>query len=115
MRATATASSSAGGSARQANRLLLSPAVTARTHAHALGLTAVSTEQLRTALRGLHRQTLACPLTVVGLTAHGLQDVAGPLLGHLRGLEAGGVRAVVVAVLADRQEMEQERERARYG
>lgn len=71
-------------------------------HAGTLGLTAVVDERLRALLTGLHRETLACPLTIVGLTCHGLQDCAGPLLGHLRGLDAAGVRAVVVAVLAER-------------
>ncbi len=67
-----------------------------------LGLVQVSTEQLRTLLRGLHRETLVCPLTPAGLAGHGLQDVTGVILGQVRGLELPGVRAVVVAVLAER-------------
>ncbi|MEM6996368.1 MAG: hypothetical protein AAF721_38025 [Myxococcota bacterium] len=74
-----------------------------KTHADALGLTAVIDERLRTLLRGLHRETLPCPLTIAGLTSHGLQDVAGPVLNHMRGLPHEAVRAVVVAVLAERR------------
>ena len=77
-----------------------------RTHHDALGLTAVSTAQLQTLLRGLVRDTLPCPLSIHTLAGHGLQDVAGPLLSHLRNLEAPAVRAVVVAVLAERMQHE---------
>jgi len=73
------------------------------THAGALGLTAVDDEQLRKLLRGLYSKTLPCPLTIAFLTGHGLQDVAGPLLNHMRGLSHDAVHAVVVAVLAERE------------
>lgn len=69
-------------------------------------LTTVGAEQLRTLLRGVHRGTLECPLSPAGLAGHGLQDQSGPILGHLRGLDAAGVRAVVVAVLAERMAAE---------
>ncbi len=78
-------------------------------HADALGLSAVIDDRLRTMLRALHHDTLPCPLTISGLTSHGLQDVAGPLLNHMRGLSHEGVRAVVVAVLAERQVAARER------
>jgi hypothetical protein len=67
-----------------------------------IGLVQVTTEQLRTLLRGLHRETLDCPLTPAGLAGHGLQDATGAILGHMRDLDRAGVRAVVVAVLAER-------------
>jgi hypothetical protein len=66
------------------------------------GLVEVSTEDLRKALRHLHRGDLECPLTIVGLTRIGLQTCANPLLITMRGLDAAGVRAVLTAVLAER-------------
>lgn len=71
-----------------------------------LGLVQVSTEQLRRLLRGVHRETLPCPLTPAGLAGHGLQDPSGLLLGHMRGLDRAGVHAVVVAVLAERMSLD---------
>lgn len=65
-------------------------------------LTTVGEEQLRTLLRGVHKGTLECPLSPAGLAGHGLQDASGAILGHLRGLDGVAVRAVVVAVLAER-------------
>lgn len=68
-----------------------------------LGLVAVDTASLHTLLRGVHRQTLACPLTPAGLAGHGLQDQSGPILALLRGLPAAAVHATVVAVIAERR------------
>lgn len=68
-----------------------------------LGLTDVSTADLEVALRTLHRGQLECPLSIEGLTRVGLQHTATDLLEHLRGLEEPGVRAVLVAVLAERR------------
>jgi hypothetical protein len=67
-----------------------------------MGLVRVSTERLEVLLRGLHRETLGCPLTPAALAGHGLQDDTAALLGHMRGLDRAGVQAVVVAVLAER-------------
>lgn len=67
-----------------------------------LGLVNVSTEQLRTLLRGVHRGTLVCPLAPALLAGHGLQDVSNEILGHMRDLDRAAVHAVVVAVLAER-------------
>ncbi|PIE18509.1 MAG: hypothetical protein CSA66_04685 [Proteobacteria bacterium] len=67
------------------------------------GLSKVPDDRLKALLRGLHRGSLAAPLTAVELARHGLQDYAEPLLGVLRGVEARGVKAVVVAVLAERE------------
>ena len=66
------------------------------------GLNEVPTEELKRALVLLHRGELDVPVTPWGLARVGLQAVAGPLLAHLRGLEAAGVRAVLVCVLAER-------------
>lgn len=68
-----------------------------------VGLAEVSTDALRTVLRALHRSDLDVPVTIAGLTRHGLQEQAGPLLENLRGLDAAGVRAVLVCVLAERR------------
>ena len=69
----------------------------------ALGLTEVSTEDLRKLLRAMHHGHVTCPLTPVGLTCVGLQDAVGELLAHLRGLDRSAVHAVLVAVIAERE------------
>lgn len=66
------------------------------------GLTAARTEDLTTLLKWLHRGDLQAPIDTMGLARVGLQHCAGPLLGHLRGLDKRAVQAVVVAVLAER-------------
>jgi hypothetical protein len=58
-------------------------------------------------LRHLHRGDLRCPLSPAELARFGLQHNAGTILGHLRGHEASAVRAIVVAVIAERLEAEQ--------
>ncbi len=68
-----------------------------------LGLSTVATEHLLTLLRGVFKETIPCPLTPAGLASHGLQDVSGPLLAHLRGLSTAAVHAVLVAVIAERR------------
>lgn len=67
-----------------------------------MGLVTVSTERLEILLKGIHRETITCPLTPAALAGHGLQDDTNALLGHMRGLDRAGVHAVVVAVLAER-------------
>ena len=66
------------------------------------GLTAVTTEDLKQLLQGLHRGLFDQPFDIHCVTACKLQHVAEPLLGQMRGLEPKGVRAVLVAVLAER-------------
>ncbi len=66
------------------------------------GLTPVATSDLKTALRSLHRGDLDCPVNIERLTRVGLQHAASELLESLRGLEEPAVRAVLVAVLAER-------------
>jgi len=67
-----------------------------------LGLTGVPTPLLKRALKSLHHNELQAPLTIDGLALVGLQDAGPILLSLLRGLDASGVRAVLVAVLAER-------------
>ncbi|MGM0575089.1 MAG: hypothetical protein ACQEXJ_05095 [Myxococcota bacterium] len=71
------------------------------------GLTEVPTKDLERALRYVHRGDLPVPLEPHGVAACGLQHVLEPLLGHLRGLrDPAAVRAVLVAVIAERRELE---------
>ena len=66
------------------------------------GLTDVPTEDLKRALQAVHRGTLPCPVTADTLACVGLQDRSPPLMESLRGLEAPAVRALLVAVIAER-------------
>ena len=67
-----------------------------------MGLRDVPTERLRTLLRAVHHKETAVPVTPASVAALGLQDWSDSVLGHLRGLEEPAVRAVLVAVLAER-------------
>ncbi len=78
-----------------------------------IALTRVSTEDLRRALRHLVRGDLRAPLGIHDLTRCGLQPVAADLLDALRGLDEAGVRAVLVAVLAERRAAEERADAAR--
>lgn len=69
-----------------------------------VGLRHVETEHLRRILELLHREELSFPLTPVELARIGLQEPSERILGSLRGLEVQAVRAVLVAVLAERLE-----------
>ena len=66
------------------------------------GLTQVSTEALKTLLRAVLREEIAVPLTFEELTRCGLQHCASELLDTLRGLDERAVKAVLMAVLAER-------------
>lgn len=68
------------------------------------GLTAVSSDDLKKLLRHLHRQEISCPVSAGELARVGLQDRAEPLLRVMRGLDEAAVRAVLVVVLAERDE-----------
>ncbi|MCB9702112.1 MAG: hypothetical protein H6711_09470 [Myxococcales bacterium] len=67
-----------------------------------IGLRWIPTATLKKLLRHVHHQEIECPLAPIPLAALGLQEQAERLLGALRGLDAAGVRAVLVAVLAER-------------
>lgn len=68
----------------------------------ALGLTEVSTDDLKRAFGLLHRGELDLPVSPWGLARVGLQHCQNPLLSQLRGLDGVGVRAVLTCVLAER-------------
>jgi hypothetical protein len=76
-------------------------------------LTEVPTADLKKLLTYLHRGDVVAPLTALSLAFAGLQHRSEALLGVLRGLGAEGLRAVLVAVLAERQEAER-RDKARH-
>lgn len=66
------------------------------------GLRAVTTPDLLLLLKLVHRGELPCPIDPIGLGVTGLLRLADDL-AHLRGLDARGVTAVLVAVLAERR------------
>ena len=66
------------------------------------GLTTIPTEVLRNLLRRVHGDELDFPITADVLACMGMQDRSEALLGTLRGLSQSGVRAVLVAVIAER-------------
>lgn len=68
-----------------------------------LGLVPVDDSALRTLLKALYRGDIAPPLTLPDLTRVGLQYCASELLHHLRNLDDAAIRAVLVAVLAERR------------
>ncbi|MCP4871237.1 MAG: hypothetical protein GY898_21210 [Proteobacteria bacterium] len=68
----------------------------------AAGLTEVTIDDLKKLLRVLHREEIRCPVTVDELARCGLQHCADSVLNSVRGLDAVGVKAVVVAVIAER-------------
>lgn len=66
------------------------------------GLAHVPTEKLERLLKRVYDGSLACPITHPTLLRAGLPDLVDEL-GHLTGLDARAVTAVVVAVLAERR------------
>lgn len=76
-----------------------------------IGLVEVKTDDLKRALSYVHKGELTAPLTIANLTRFGLQHCADPLLKLLRDVDAAGMRAVLVAVLAERKEAEEQRNR----
>ena len=80
------------------------------------GLTDVPTEDLKRTLRSIHRGDLPCPLTPDTLACVGLQDRSATLMQTLRDLDEIAVRAVLVAVIAERlPQNRQRRMRAEAG
>ncbi len=75
----------------------------------AAGLTEVPTEDLKRTLLAVHRNDLPCPVTPDTLACVGLQDRSAHLMDTLRGLDAAAVRAVLVAVIAERMPHNRER------
>ncbi len=66
------------------------------------GLTHVPTEKLTLVLKRVHDGALACPITHPTLLRAGMPDLVDDL-GHLGGLDARAVAAVLVAVIAERR------------
>lgn len=69
---------------------------------YSMGLTEVGTDDLKRALSHLHKGEFDIPVAPWGLARIGLQHVQTPLLDALRNLDAAGVHAVLVCVLAER-------------
>lgn len=67
-----------------------------------LGLTDVPTADLESLLRHVHSGEARCPLVASEIARLGLQHRHEELM-HLRGLDERAVRAVLVAVLAERR------------
>lgn len=74
----------------------------------AVGLTRVTTGNLKKALSALHQGHFTFPLTIEDLTRVGLQHCANDFLGVLRKADEHGVRAVLVAVIAERLEQQRQ-------
>jgi len=79
-----------------------------------LGLTGLADTDLERLLRALHRGELPCPITPQSLAIGGLTYLQDRV-EFLKGLDAAAVRAVLVAVLAERKAMADERARTRLG
>jgi hypothetical protein len=69
------------------------------------GLTGLSTTDLERLLRAVHRGELSCPLSHASLHVAGLSYLVDRVEA-LQGLDERGVRAVLVAVLAERRQQE---------
>jgi hypothetical protein len=65
------------------------------------GLAQVATEDLKLVLARVYDGSLECPITHPRLLRAGLPKLIDDL-GHLNGLDARAVQAVIVAVLAER-------------
>ena len=72
-----------------------------------MALTGVPTLELKQLLALLHRQQIDAPLSPAGIACIGLQHRSEEIMQSLRGLDEAGVRAVLVAVLAERMAADQ--------
>ena len=68
-----------------------------------LGLTEIPTAVLEGLLLRIHKGELMCPLSADVLACLGLQDRTEALMSALRGVDAQGMRALLVCVLAERR------------
>jgi len=66
------------------------------------GLTHLTDKQLERLLTAIHRDLVPCPLAPEQLMTVGLADVFDRV-SFLRGLDQAGVKAVLVAVIAERR------------
>ncbi len=67
-----------------------------------MGFVGIRLEQLKALLAAVHSEQLPCPLSPDALACQGFQDVSEQILASLRSLEQNAVRAVLVAVIAER-------------
>ena len=67
-----------------------------------LGLTALSTTELKKLLGHCYRNELAFPITVQSIACIGFQYKQGPILNTLRRLDKESVCALLVCVIAER-------------
>lgn len=67
-----------------------------------MALTGVPTHEIETLLRFIHRREIEAPITPVGLARVGLQHRSEEFMQTLRGLDQAGVRALLIAVAAER-------------
>lgn len=67
-----------------------------------MALTGVPTNELEQLLRFVYRQEIQIPITPMGLALVGLQHRSEEFMQSLRGLDEPGVRAVLIAVAAER-------------
>lgn len=72
-----------------------------------MALTGVPTEELKTLLRLVYRTEIEIPITPVGLARVGLQHRSEEFMQSLRGLAEPGVRALLIAVTAERLAVEE--------
>jgi hypothetical protein len=70
-----------------------------------MALTGVPTDELKLLLRYVHRSEVSFPITPVELARVGLQHRSAELMQSLRILDQAGARAVLVAVIAERLEV----------
>lgn len=70
-----------------------------------IALSKIPTRDLRTMLSRLHRGALACPITHQTLVVAGLPHLVDRV-GFLSGLDENAVRAVLIAVIAERTAVE---------
>ncbi len=73
-----------------------------------VGLTTLTTEQLKKLLKYLHDGTLETPLDAHRIACVGFQFRHAELMDALRGLDEAAIRAVLVCVLAERIKAERE-------
>lgn len=72
-----------------------------------MALTGVPTDELKALLRNVYRGEIEIPITTAGLALVGLQHRAEEIMQSLRNLDEPGVRAVLVAVAAERIAIEE--------
>ena len=71
-----------------------------------VGLTTLTTEQLKKLLKYLHEGALETPLDAHRIACVGFQFRHSELMHALRGLDEAAVRAVLVCVIAERMKAE---------